>query len=177
MLCLLSLATLLAALPAQAQTLPERPTLTPVPSSDQGGGSSEHAAAASGRITGTVIDSTTGAPAPGVSVLVGGARVTSDANGNYDRSGLAPGMYDVLLDISAERGLPDQGTITVALGEGQTVVQHLRFHSPAPAPAPTPEAAPTPARLPVTAGEDSSVLLLALGIALLVAAACVRRLA
>ena len=133
LLCLLSLTTLLAALPAQAQTLPERPTLTPAPSSDNSG-ESNHTAVASGRITGTVIDSTTGAPAPGITVLVGDQKVISDANGNYDRNGLAAGTYDVLLDIPPERGLPDQGTIAVALAEGQTVVQHLRFHSPAVAP-------------------------------------------
>lgn len=137
---------------AGAQPLPPRPTPRPtaVPRSD--GGSAEPAPL--GRITGTVIETTSGAPAPGVAVKVGDEVVTTDANGNYDRNGLPAGDYIVELALGADQGTPAQRAITVALGEGQTVVQHLSFSRPAAVTA-APTAAPTatpviPSRLPTT---------------------------
>jgi LPXTG-motif cell wall-anchored protein len=155
---------------AQTQP-PPRPTLTPVPTPKPSGGSSNHSAAASGRITGTVIDLTTGAPVPGVAVTVGDTTVTTDANGNYDRSGLAAGSYPVALALAAGQGMPAQGPIVVNLAADATVVQHLSFRSPPPA-APAP--APVPASLPKTGGSVGAGLILALGLLMLACGAALR---
>lgn len=165
-----------------AQGLPPRPTPPPTSPPRSGGGSTGGAAEEPGRITGTVIDQTTGAPAPGVGVRVGDQTVTSDADGNYDRSGLASGVYTVTLVLRPAQGTPSQGTVTVTLEAGATVVQHLFFRSPAsptatavlPSTPPTPTP-PTPARLPNTGAAGSSsaplgllgLLLLSLGAAVL----------
>ena len=167
--CLLGLGMLMApAQPAIAQSLPDRPTLTPTRAPDT---SKSKDPVATSRITGTVIDSRTGAPTAGVMVQVGDVVVVSDANGNYDRNGLVAGEYVVALAVSAERGVADQGTIIVSVAEDQTIVQHLAFHSPAAAPP-----APAPAALPVTGGSvEPGGLLLALGMGMLLAAGLVRR--
>jgi LPXTG-motif cell wall-anchored protein len=140
---------------ALAQPLPPRPTPRPTakPQTDNGNSATP---VASGRITGTVIDLTTGAPAPGISVAVGDVVVTSDANGNYDRSGLTPGVYTVALVLTAEQGVAAQEPIAVDLGAGATVVQHLFFRSaplPQPTALPAGSAQPTPETLPTTGGE------------------------
>lgn len=139
---------------ASAQPQPQqRPTLTPLPPTPtrRPAGERDATPAAAGRITGTVIDLSSGAPAPGVAVQVGEAVVTTDANGNYDRSGLPAGSYQVALALVAGQGAPEQGAVTIALAAGETVVQHLAFRSPQPAaPAASPAAAPTPAALPRT---------------------------
>ncbi len=166
--CLLGMSLLLMASPAQAQSLPERPTLTPVVPSKK-----ESAPLATARITGTVLDARTNAPAPGITVQVGDVSVVSDANGNYDRNGLVAGSYDIALILSAEHGTAEQGTITINLEEGATVVQHLWFRSPTPPAEPAP--APIPATLPVTSGSDAGGMLLVLGLGMLVAAGVLRR--
>jgi hypothetical protein len=139
--------------PAHAQGQPPpRPTLTPVPPTPAR--SSDHSsptAVPAGRITGTVIDQTTGAPVPNIAVTVGDQTVLTDANGNYDRSGLPAGDYIVALALTAAQGQPGQAAIVVKLAAGATVVQHLVFRSPAPL-APTPVVVP-PA-LPTTGGAD-----------------------
>lgn len=169
----------LLGLPARAglaQGLPPRPT--PVPTSvPRSGGGDDDTAEEPGRITGTVIDQTTGAPAPGIGVRVGGQTVTSDANGNYDRPGLAAGVYTVTLVLSPSQGSAVQGPLTLTLAAGATLVQHLYFRSPA---RPTASAivappVPTPARLPNTGTADRpatplallGLLLLCLGAAVL----------
>jgi hypothetical protein len=159
----------------QAQGLPPRPELTPVPQPDTGGDDDNDDAPALGRITGTVIDLTTGAPAPGVQVVVGDTTVTTDANGNYDRNGLAEDSYQVSLNLDPARGTPAQGPQTVSLAAGATVVQHLAFRSPlAPTPEPTP--IPAPIALPDTSGTDGTgSLLLIAALGLLGAGAAVRR--
>src|SRR4029078_13605240 len=94
---------------AHAQTQPPpRPTLTPVPTPKPS--SNNHSSAPStGRIPGPVIDLTTGAPAPGVAVKVGDTTVTTDANGNYDRSGLPAGNYSVALARAESHGVAAAG--------------------------------------------------------------------
>jgi hypothetical protein len=159
--------------PAPSATPVSLPTRTPSPRDDD-----DDQQAPAGRITGTVIDLTTGAPAPGVAVQVGDITITSDANGNYDRSGLTPGRYVVALAMRAEQGVPAQGPITIDLGADATIVQHLSFHSPQPAAAATPTAATPPTTLPVTSGADDAAWpLVLLGLALLLGggAALVRR--
>jgi hypothetical protein len=110
-----------------------------------------------------VINLTTNAPAPGITVMVGDASVTTDANGNYERAGLPAGSYQVALVLTAAQGTPAQGPITVELAAGATAVQNLAFRSPLAAtvvpatptampptampPAPTPSG---PVRLPDT---------------------------
>jgi LPXTG-motif cell wall-anchored protein len=157
--------------PALAQSLPERPTLTPTaaPREDE-----EAKPVALGRITGTVIDSRTGYPTAGMRVQVGDLVVVSDANGNYDRNGLLPGSYMVSLQVSADQGIAEQGTLSISLAEGATVVQHLAFRSPVPA-EPVVVQEPTPVALPATGGNDAGGLLLVLGISMLMASAVIRR--
>jgi hypothetical protein len=159
----------LGAAPANAQGQPPpRPTLTPVPPTPvRDSDHSSPTAVPSGRITGTVIDQTTGAPAPNIAVTVGDQTVLTDVNGNYDRSGLPAGDYSVALALAAEQGVPGQAPIVVTLASGATIVQHLVFRSPAPvAPTPTPAAAPN--TLPTTGGADGGAWgALALGVALL----------
>jgi hypothetical protein len=126
------------------------------------------AAAEPARITGTVIDQRTGAPAPGLTVRVGDVQVTTDASGNYDRGGLEAGSYGVALSLTLEQGVAAQGELTVVLEAGQTVVQHLFFNSPAPAEPPAATAVPIPSALPATgAPEEAWSGLLLLGLLLL----------
>jgi hypothetical protein len=155
--------------PAQAQGQPPpRPTLTPMPpTSVQHSDHSSPTTVPAGRISGTVIDQTTGAPAPNIAVIVGDQKVMTDANGNYDRNGLPAGSYSVALALAAEQGQPGQAAIVVTLAAGATVVQHLVFHSPTPA-APTPVIVAAPTMLPVTGGADGWAWgALVLGVALL----------
>jgi hypothetical protein len=153
-------ALLLAVAPRTlAQTPPPRPTLeptstptatpiattiptpTPIPTDST---EPKPTAIPGSRIIGTVIDLTTNAPAPGISVAVGDAQVTTDANGNYERGGLSAGSYQVALVLTAAQGTPAQGPITIELANNQTVVQHLAFRSPV-VPTATPTSAPTAA--------------------------------
>lgn len=166
---------------AGAQDLPPRPTVPPVattpaePPDDEG----HNAPAAPGRITGTVIDTRTGAPAPGIHVRVGETLVQSDASGNYDLNGLPAGRYSVALELATGQGEVAQGAVTLNLEAGETVVQHLFYRSPEP---PTPTVAPAataaalPASLPATSGRgDVQPLLLVCGAALLAAGFGLRR--
>jgi hypothetical protein len=133
--CLIALYGLLMSspVPVQAQSLPPRPplpTVTPTPPPPP---AAEEAAprrriVALGRITGTIIDLTTNAPMPGVAVRVGDRIMVSDANGNYDRSGVLPGSYDVVLALPADWGVPAQEVIRIDVAEGATIVQHLFYH-------------------------------------------------
>jgi LPXTG-motif cell wall-anchored protein len=168
--CVFALGSMLAAAPTYAQGLPERPTLTPIPvSQNDDDGDDDAPGAPTGRITGTVIDATTGAPVSGITVSVGGVSVTSDSNGNYDRSGLAAGDYPVALVLTAAQGVAEQGTITVALADGATAVQHLRFRSPVAA------APPDPVVLPATGGAEGQEWLLMVGVLMILLAGMVRR--
>ena len=130
-----------------------------------------------GHLTGTVIDQRTGAPTAGVEVQVGTLFVISDANGNYDVTGLAPGQYAVALRLGADQGVASQAVIRVQIEAGQRVVQHLFWSSPAPA-APTsiPTPPTAPASLPATGGAEGAVALLAaLGLLLMGAGVGLRR--
>lgn len=154
--------------PVSAQALPPRPTVVPTAAPSTGGGGSSDSDEAPGRITGTVIDQTTGAPAAGIAVLVGDVQVRSDASGNYDRSNLASGVYTVTLSLSADQGSASQSPQRVTLAAGATVVQHLFFRSPvqvAPTALPTP--APIPASLPNTGASEATALLPLLGMTLI----------
>jgi hypothetical protein len=94
--------------PEEPETPRERPTPVPL-----------------GRITGTVIDLTTGAPAPGVTVYVGGEPTYSDASGNYLRDGLPAGGYTIWMPAGPGLPRPAQPLLLVELGPGETVTQHL----------------------------------------------------
>jgi|GEM_PF-575142 len=158
------------------------PTTTPVVASGDSKSHGDGNTPATGRITGTIIDLTTGAPMPGITVDLDGLQVTSDVNGNYDHW-LAPGSYHVALMLAPERGTPAQEPQMVDMQSGATVVLHLSFRSPPP-PTSTPisatatavtthaagaGAALKPTRLPVTAEQPSSVWLwLLIGMMLLV---------
>ncbi|MCX7789653.1 MAG: hypothetical protein N2378_03355 [Chloroflexaceae bacterium] len=139
-----------------------------------------------GRVTGTIIDLRTGAPAPGKLVVIGDSTVVSDANGNYDRW-VVSGSYNLNLRLRDGEGQVAQPPQEIVVGNGDTVVVHLFFTSEAPvAPAapesaatvaPTATVAPPPAEavavapvsLPVTAATGASVPgpLLLMGAALL----------
>ena len=149
------------------------PTATPRPTSKPSSGDATQATPApAGRITGTVIDESTGAPAPNIRVEVGDTTVQSDANGNYDRQPLAAGHYRVAL--AGGQGTPAQAPIDIDLTAGATVVQHLFFRSQPIAaqqsPAEQPPAARQPAQLPITSGAPdwaASLLAAAVGACLL----------
>ncbi len=137
-----------------------------------------------GRVTGTVIDLRTGAPAPGKLVVIGDSTVISDENGNYDRW-VVSGFYNLSLRLRDGEGRPAQPPQEIAVGNGDTVVVHLFFTSEAPPvptaappvatpvpepPAPADVVAVVPVTLPVTAAGGAGVppgLLLVLGVALL----------
>lgn len=90
-----------------------------------------------GRITGTVINQSTGAPAPGIAVDVGGRVVYSDRHGNYERNLLPAGDYTVALVVAPEYGIPAQDPLTLTVEEESTVVQHLFFTQTGERPAPS----------------------------------------
>ncbi|WP_322488772.1 hypothetical protein [Chloroflexus sp.] len=81
-----------------------------------------------GRVTGTVIDLRTHAPATQIAVKIGDAVVYSDQNGNYDRW-VESGFYTLALQLTDEQGSPAQAPLTIAVGPGDTVVAHLFFTS------------------------------------------------
>jgi hypothetical protein len=119
-----------------------------------------------------VIDQTTGAPAPGIAVVVGDVTVQTDQNGNYDRQGLAPGAYQIRLELQPNQGTPEQGSLQVDLAADATIVQHLAFRSqPAATPAPTavPSAPAQPTALPVTAGAERDLSWMWIAAAMLLA--------
>jgi hypothetical protein len=146
----------------QAQPLPPRPpTAVPLPTRAPQSGGDHSTTEATGRITGTVIDGTTGAPAPGIAVVVGDVSVKTDQNGNYDRNGLTSGTYLIRLDLQPSQGTPEQGLLQVDLANGATVVQHLAFRSQ---PAATPTIAVVavatpipPTTLPVTGAAERDI--------------------
>lgn len=151
--------------PARAQSPPRptveptatptiTPTVTTTPTAAPVDDKPDPTAVPAGRIIGTVIDLTTNAPAPGITVAIGDATVTTDANGNYQSAELPAGSYRVALVLTAAQGTPAQEPILIELAAGQTVVQHLAFRSPVAATAtalPTATATAAPTTLPPTA--------------------------
>jgi len=163
--------------PAGAQTLPPRPTAqptaTPTATSEATTAPAPSEAAAPGRITGTVINRATGAPATGVAVRVGDATVATDANGNYDHNGLSSGSYMVELVLAIAPGDPVPTAVTIELAAGATVVQHLTFGRVSTA---APDPTLTPSQLPATGAEQGTLLTALLGaLALLAAGVGLRR--
>lgn len=127
-----------AAMPA-LQPSP-RPTLIPTP--DSRGDDYDYAdPAAMGRITGTVIDIRTGAPASGKQVLVGETELVTDSSGNYDTWQVA-GEYRVSLSLGEGEGTPAQDSTLAKVWGNDTVVVHLFFTSLAPTPVATATAPP-----------------------------------
>lgn len=144
--------------PTPTSTPTINPTATTVPTAPPRDDEPDPTDTPAGRIIGTVIDLTTNAPAPGITVAIGEATVTTDANGNYQSAELSAGSYRVALVLTAAQGTPAQDPITIELAAGQTVVQHLAFRSPVAATVTaTPTAAPTstptsvPTMMPPTA--------------------------
>lgn len=146
----------------QAQPSP-RPTINPTPMLEtpvtEGPAEGE-----TGRITGTIIDLSTGAPARGVTVEIGGVTVVSDANGNYD-TWLLAGSYTVALKLAQDQGIPAQGPQSVQIAPGGTTVLHLSYRSrpaansaplAAPVSAPAAAAVAAPSNISAPAGASSS---------------------
>jgi hypothetical protein len=119
-----------------------RPTLAPT--SRPRGGSNQ--GDGMGRITGTIIDLTTGAPAAGIKVNISGVVVSSDGNGNYDLW-VAAGPHAVALVLDAGQGEAAQGQQMVDVVADATVIVHLSFRSPLPVA--TPIAANSAPAIPV----------------------------
>lgn len=144
----LALGLNLAPAPARVAAAPAlqpspRPTLVPTAEILAEGDEDRPIAAVFGRITGTVVDARTGAPAAGRAVLVGDIVVVSDANGNYDRW-VTAGSHTVALQLAAGEGVPAEGARRVDVAPDGTAVVHLYFSSPAT----VPHADPTPLALP-----------------------------
>jgi LPXTG-motif cell wall-anchored protein len=160
--------------PAQAQELPPRPTLTPVVVPEE-----PRSTPRPGRIVGTVIDLTTGAPTAGMTVRINDQELLTDTNGNYGRENLTPGTYVVELIVPPERGTSVQGAIPITLPEGETARQDLAFRSPArvAAPEPSGDAAPVtpPATLPVTGASNGTPWMAGLGVILLTGGVLIAR--
>ena len=146
-----------------AQDPPVRPTLAPAPTEEavtppqrDNDDDDDDEVQRTGRITGTVIDATTGAPTAGVVVQVGDQLVTTDSNGNYDLVDVTPGAYEIMLQLEAGQGTPEQDVIMVDVEADETVVQHLAFRSqvaPTAIPStPVPTATAVVAELPNTSG-------------------------
>ena len=116
---------------ANAQTLPPRPTDVPVTptltATPKPKRKTHPTAVPTGRIAGTVIDQSTGAPVPGVNVSLNDTLLTTDSNGNYDLSALPADSYVVTLLPAAGFGAPALPPIVLELADGGTVIQHLFF--------------------------------------------------
>jgi hypothetical protein len=82
-----------------------------------------------GRLTGTVIDLSTNAPAPNIAVRVGDWVLLTDRHGNYDAQPIPSGYYVVALQLNSAQGEAAQGAAEYAVGAGDTVVVHLFFYS------------------------------------------------
>jgi hypothetical protein len=108
---------------------PSNPSNPSNPSDNNGSRSRSSSGQAMGRLTGTIIDATTGAPAPGITLDINGVSVTSDANGNYD-TWLPQGKYTVGLRLASEQGTDLQGPQAVEIRAEDTTIQHLYFSSP-----------------------------------------------
>lgn len=156
-----SMPSVVSAMPARQDPLPPpaRPPVDPIPpdggsrgnDEDGGGGGSKAIPTPlpAGRITGTVIDQSTGAPVAGVEVIVGGVVVRTNADGNYERTGLLPGTYTVNLSLSPGQGTALQAPQTVVLEQNGTAVVHLYYAPVQPTATPVPPtsvpfATPTP---------------------------------
>jgi LPXTG-motif cell wall-anchored protein len=160
--------------PVQAQELPPRPTLTPVVVPEE-----PRSTPRPGRIVGTVIDLTTGAPVAGMTVRIDDQELLTDTNGNYGRENLTPGTYVVELIVPPERGTSVQGAILITLLEGETARQDLAFRSLArvAAPEPSGDAAPVtpPAALPATGASNGAPWMAVLGMILLAGGVLIAR--
>jgi hypothetical protein len=155
--------TMLPSPTAASAQVPEpspRPTLAPTAGADNG---HKPTPVIPGRLTGTVIDLRTSAPASGIAVAVDDQIIYSDSNGNYD-IWLTSGYYQLELKPTSSQGTAAQPAQQVAVGPGDTVVVHLFFTSLAPtvivqtvvpqAIAPTPTVAP-PVALPPSLPDTS----------------------
>ena len=134
--------------PTIERPTPVRPTAEAKQPEQNHSSGSSGGATATGRLTGTIIDATTGAPAAGITVVVGGVQVTSDANGNYD-TWLPVGSYMVGLTLSSQQGTDLLGPQAVVVRSADTTVQHLYFRSPS-------AALPAPALVPTAAAPASA---------------------
>jgi len=163
---------------ARAQEPPPRPTRLTPPGGDSDP-EPQPTPVPLGRITGTVIELQSGAPAAGVTVHVGAMIVVTDANGNYDVPGLTAGAYEVGLNLAPGQGEAAQGSLTVQLDPGGLVVQHLAFRAPTPTPVATPQPEPVivPQTLPATgaAAEGSTWPVLGLGLIFTLGGLALRR--
>jgi hypothetical protein len=128
------------------EDLPPRPSV--IPTAGPGGGSGSGGGPTPvplGRITGTIIDLTTGAPVPAMPVQVGNVVVYSDEFGNYERPLLPSGDYRVELLLDPEVAVPQQDPRTVRIDGDETEVEHLFFiwlENAPPTPGPTPTLVP-----------------------------------
>lgn len=120
-------------------------TPTSTPDSGGGGGSDDDdddggsMPCPPGEIVGIVSDQCSGQPVGAVQVLINGETVTTDGTGHYSRSGLAPGTYNISVQVAGE-WLPDATTLTLSQC-GETGTINLNYNSCPVPPTPTPDAA------------------------------------
>ncbi len=143
------------------QPPPERPVVNPNPQpggGGGGGGGSDDVVVTpvpAGRITGTVINHSTGAPTPNIEVSVGGVIVRSDVNGNYERVNLFPGTYIVRLHLGSDQGVALQDPQVVVLMPDENIIVHRYFRPAGAAAAEQPGPASVPE--PVAAADTDNV--------------------
>lgn len=113
---------------ALAQDLPPRPPAPPAPVPVDR--SKDEKPDLPGRLTGTLIDARSEAPAPGVTIIIGSSSAVTDEHGNYDNPALPPGRYT--LTIAAGQGRLVDGPVVVVVRSEETTVQHLRYERPLP---------------------------------------------
>lgn len=108
-----------------------------------------------GHVMGTVINTSTNAPAAGVPVNVDGTIVTTDANGNYDAY-VPAGEHTVVLAIAPDEGVLITPPQTVVVEADKATILHLSYSTGgAAAPAPAAPMATAEAQ-PVSAPTDSA---------------------
>ncbi|MEN9934007.1 MAG: hypothetical protein RLZZ387_586 [Chloroflexota bacterium] len=143
---------------ASAQVVVPQPSPRPPVRSGDDGSSSAVIAPDTGRVTGTVINVTTGAPVAGVQVIVGGELVTTDANGNYDHW-MPIGSYVLQVVPDPSLGQAAQPALTVVVRAREVTVQHLGMQGAVVAPPSTdlPAVAPAPAAVEAAAAPVEAV--------------------
>ena len=86
-----------------------------------------------GDIFGTVMDTTTGEPAAGVTVMINDTRVNTDASGHFSLTGVNDGIYTVGLDLSGDLAMA--GTQSVVSVNGNVVYVDLSIYTSSTSPA------------------------------------------
>ena len=149
-------AALIVTPPARDNEDPPKPPSTPNGGGPNGGSSgsnkSEKKDEIFASIYGQVTDLSTGRPGQGLEIDIEGIIVRTDSEGRFSLTGLDAGTYEATL-ILPNQATAAQGSITISLGEEETVTIDLDYYSqnpptPTPVDTPEPELEPTPTPAP-----------------------------